>query len=372
MSLRKLIGGAWVLLLCGSCLLWAQGQSPKPARVPSGATSTKAGAATRLLDANDGLTILGAALEGRYKMESRSDCSHLVHAIYEKAGFPYKYQPSSDLYAGIDEFQRVSQPQPGDLIVWPGHAGIVVNPAQHTFFSALRSGFGMQPYDSGYWRRRGRPHFLRYVKATSQTVLAANRMATLQPAGLRSSENENPSAENLPEISPDELDAEPEQVSTAPEYPAAILVHAAHPKPEQLTVALWQQFHAAGDTLQSRHALAPPPALVAFDRFEVQKVQLKGERGHVQIRMVNTVAVSGSAAHSKKAREIQTWNLYRVSAEDWEIALPTNAVYLPRESAVRLLAHQLSALTDTSSSEPANSDQKVQLARWLNLLLESH
>src|SRR5262249_31566077 len=133
----------------------------------------------------DGLTILGAALEGRYKTESRSDCSHLVHAIYEKAGFPYKYQKSTDLYAGVEEFRRVTQPQPGDLIVWIGHAGIVVSPTQRTFYSALRSGFGMQPYDSVYWKRRGRAHFFRYVKPGPQPVLAAKRTPALKATGFQ-------------------------------------------------------------------------------------------------------------------------------------------------------------------------------------------
>ena len=80
-------------------------------------------------------------------------------------GFPDQYQTSRELFAGnAPDFRRVSQPQPGDLIVWPGHAGVVVNPAQRTFYSSLRSGFGVQPYDSFYWKGRGRPRFFRYVK----------------------------------------------------------------------------------------------------------------------------------------------------------------------------------------------------------------
>ena len=48
-----------------------------------------------------------------------ADCSHLVHAIYLQAGFPYPYASSSDLYDGTDDFRRVNRPQPGDLVVWP-------------------------------------------------------------------------------------------------------------------------------------------------------------------------------------------------------------------------------------------------------------
>ena len=63
-------------------------------------------------------------------------------------GFPYAYAPSIELYSGIDQFQRGNHPQAGDLAVWRGHAGIVVNPVQHSFFSLLRSGAGVESYDS--------------------------------------------------------------------------------------------------------------------------------------------------------------------------------------------------------------------------------
>src|SRR5207244_5564867 len=93
--------------------------------------------------------------------------SHLVHAIYLRAGFPYAYVRSSDLYKGIDEFQRVADPQPGDLVVWRGHVGIIVNPAQHIFFSAMRSGPGIDAYDAAYWKRRGKVRFFRYIEVRS-------------------------------------------------------------------------------------------------------------------------------------------------------------------------------------------------------------
>src|SRR5260221_6604066 len=96
-----------------------------------------------LLTLSDRLAILGAALDSRRHADFPSDCSHLVHELYGRAGFPYEYASSSDLYTGIDEFRRVASPQPGDLAVWHGHAGIVINPTQHSFFSVLSSGPGV-------------------------------------------------------------------------------------------------------------------------------------------------------------------------------------------------------------------------------------
>src|SRR6185437_1444905 len=90
------------------------------------------------------------------------DCSHFVNSIFQQAGLYYKYEPSRVLYRGTAAFRRVYRPQPGDLIVWPGHVGIVVDPEHTTFISALRRGVRISSYTSRYWRRRGHARFLRY------------------------------------------------------------------------------------------------------------------------------------------------------------------------------------------------------------------
>lgn len=91
------------------------------------------------------------------------DCSHFVQSLFERAGLYYGYAPSRVLYAGMSGFKRVYRPRPGDLIVWPGHVGIVVDPDEETFVSALRSGVKTASYTSRYWKRRGHPRFFRYL-----------------------------------------------------------------------------------------------------------------------------------------------------------------------------------------------------------------
>jgi NlpC/P60 family len=117
---------------------------------------------------DDGLALIAAALDSKTRLYSLGDCSHLVHAIYKRAGFTYVYARSSDLYLGVEEFVRVAGPQPGDLVVWPGHVGIVIRPSRHVFFSLMRRGPGIDDYEAPYWTRRGRARFYRYV----QNVLA--------------------------------------------------------------------------------------------------------------------------------------------------------------------------------------------------------
>lgn len=94
--------------------------------------------------------------------ETTLDCSHFVNSLFEAIGLSYDYQPSRILYGGTDVFKRIYRPAIGDLIVWPGHVGIVVDPDERTFVSALRTGVKVATYTSRYWKRRGHPRFLRY------------------------------------------------------------------------------------------------------------------------------------------------------------------------------------------------------------------
>ncbi len=146
-----------------------------------------------LVNSDQGLAILGAALESRRPTDSNADCSNLVHTIYERAGFTYSYSNSSELYRGIKEFRRVLHPQPGDLVVWRGHVGIVISPVQHSFFSAMRSGRGVEFYDSPYWQARGWPRFFRYLKAASRTQFSASSgNANLKPTSSSKAESHVP------------------------------------------------------------------------------------------------------------------------------------------------------------------------------------
>lgn len=118
----------------------------------------------RALSADDRLAVIASALDSKTPRFAERDCSHLVHTIYERAGFSYAYASSDDLYDGVQGFERVAQPQTGDLVVWRGHAGIVIRPSRHVFFSFLHAGPGTDDYRSRYWRGRGEPRFYRYIK----------------------------------------------------------------------------------------------------------------------------------------------------------------------------------------------------------------
>src|SRR5436309_2108078 len=117
---------------------------------------------SKLLGAREGTELARMALQYRPDDGVTPDCSHLVNQIYREAGLNFRFASSSEIYAGIDPFQRVRHPQPGDLIVWRCHVGVVVNPREHSFYSSLRSGLNTDYYYADYWTCRGTPRFYRY------------------------------------------------------------------------------------------------------------------------------------------------------------------------------------------------------------------
>jgi len=134
----------------------------------------------RAVTLEQGLEIIDSATEHYPQVSDKPDCSHLVHEIYRFAGYTYRYASSSDLYWGTGEFLRVWKPQPGDLVAWRGHVGLVVNPANHSFYSSLRTGLHTEDYTSTYWRRRGIPRFYRYRLKNGLGSEAATRRKRTQ------------------------------------------------------------------------------------------------------------------------------------------------------------------------------------------------
>ncbi len=324
--------------------------------------------ATRSLNLSEGLAILGAALESRRRGKSGSDCSHLVQAIYERAGFPYSYANSSELYEGVDQFRRVAILQPGDLAVWHGHVGIVVNPAQHSFFSLLRSGRGVETYDSPYWKRRGFPRFFRYVKATPGDALPASTWnASLTPVSweVRSpGQGANLSRAEAP------LPVQPPVQS----MPANVLVRVSNSvklAPDQLSAALLKTFRDFEPALRSDNLFRLTQSLTVFDQFEVKTIQTSGNQGWAEVQIHEVMTLAPLGAKINRLWERQRWPLRRHDKNSWELTLPQNATYLSQEIAVRVLAHQLANLADSGSNSANVSDQKAELARLLSSLLEN-
>lgn len=188
--LNALLAG--IALVC-ACLVVAAAAKAQGTEV-----GAESGAPARLLTAKEGRAIVNVAWQQDLPDHGARDCSHLVHEIYATAGLAYPYASSYEIYAGTENFARVKYPHPGDLIAWPGHVGIVVDPLQHSFYSLVRTGLQEQDYTSPYWKSRGRPRFFRF-RVEKGVVLTAARTPNSSNDAMRTKAAPAGPAENREE-----------------------------------------------------------------------------------------------------------------------------------------------------------------------------
>ena len=327
----------------------------------------------RLLSPNEGLAILSAALDSRHhSADFSADCSHFVHELYESAGFTYQYASSSDLYEGTDDFRRVASPQVGDLAVWRGHAGIVVNPDQHSFFSVLHSGPGVDSYDSPYWKQRGRPRFFRYLKPAPGGVNTSIRNASWQPMVRNEADSDEPATSapvrDLSKDSPNESAPSAKLAETNSETSRVVVLNSARPNSEQVRTAFLQACSASEEMLRGRDPFKLAQSLIVFDQFEVKKMHTTGNQGWIEVQIDELVSLTGGRVEGHQQSERQRWTLRRMGNKSWKLIPLRNAIYLPRQKAERILAHDLAELADDTPGDTSDTQKKAELARLLDVL----
>lgn len=378
--MRVYAKSALLLLVAGpACISALAQQNPERPNAPYHNSGLRQSAPDfRLLTVDEGLAVLAAALDTRHHRGFTSDCSHFVHGLYERAGFPYAYAASSDLYTGIDQFERVTTPQAGDLVVWPGHVGIVVSSVQHSFFSLLRSGAGVEPYDSAYWRRRGHPRFFRYVKGNPATGRGTSlRNASLNPAHGEDAASEERTADDSESSRADDFsptnDRRPARTAGAQAATATItqvvVVNTPHPTPEQVRAAFMQSCADSEESLRGRDFFSLTRPVVVFDHFIVRKLHIAGEQGWAEVEIDERVSVTAGKSEARTGAERQRWPLIHRGHTVWELTPPQRTIYLPQEIAAHLTAQRLAQLTK-GGEIASDRNQKTELAQLLNLLLQ--
>jgi hypothetical protein len=346
----------------------------------------------RLLTRDEGLAIVDAisdhhkSLRGKH---AKPDCSHLVNDIYDWAGFPYSYAKSADLYRGQASFVRVNAPQPGDLIVWRGHVGVVFDPRQHLFYSSLRSGLDTEDYTSAYWRRRGTPRFYRYRATSDQTILTARRVSPqngLEGDNFRTqlvsqSVSGEPrtnvrSRDSLEPVSDSTDDLPIQQTSDSEEIrhtaPSNVLINIGNKKPttEQVKEAISQTYQSFSQALNADSLLHSKSPVVIFTQLRVERLEFKGKHGWADISIDTEATLTSGALDKSAHRDEQRWEMQHAKS-GWTIVAPTQNIYVPRAFAVRIFAQQLAQLTDENSASMtvASDSQQGRLASLLNTLL---
>jgi len=341
----------------------------------------------RLLSTDEGLILVNTASKQRGKAGQKTDCSHLVHQIYELSGFPYPYASSYDLYGGIDNFRRVSLPRSGDLIVWPGHVGIVINVVQHTFYSSVSTGFRTEYYDGPYWRTLGRPRFYRYVLPVPAELATTTASAPAIKSGARSNTLVAPVHKENADAPPFGTDltatkVEPPAPSPNPTtplhrpspLPTSIMIGAAANRPTDVEVgdAISEFNIAAGNLLRDWIAEDSEGAILVYDKLHVDRLELKHDRGWVNAEVEGRLSIAGKGIEGKRRVEKLRWELRR-TPQGWRLQVPANRAYVPRDVAVRVLAGQLALLTqnETASDDLDRSlHQQRVIVRTLGFLFD--
>jgi hypothetical protein len=376
----------FLLVLGGSTLAFAgarqQGEGSSAYRVSGETTSHGTQTGFQPLTRSEGSAILKVALNSPQRRGAALDCSHFVHGIYERAGFTYQYASSSDLYDGTDEFRRVTNPQPGDLAVWRGHAGIIVDPANHTFVSILRSGLGTDFYDSRYWKRRGHPRFYRYIKqAPNYRVTESIRRASLRGStnGRTGAGDSETRADDFPqpvdESSPPVLAQHPASTSasaspSAPLRGRVLTLSSARPNADDVRWTFLQDCADSERRLHDRSLFKSLQPIVVFDHFDVVKLHLAKNKGWADVEIDEVMLINGGRVEGRKMHSRQRWTLNRNGSKTWELSPAMNATYLPQRAAERIVTRELAQLTETDSDTISDNHEKAELARLLNRLFE--
>jgi hypothetical protein len=345
----------------------------------------------RLITRDEGLAIVDAISDHHRSLRgkrAKPDCSHLVNDIYDLAGFPFPYAKSADLYRGHASFVRVSAPQPGDLIVWRGHVGLVLDPQQHFFYSSLRFGLETEDYTSAYWRRRGTPRFYRYRAASDQTILTARQIAprndlegNFRTQLVSQSTSDEPrtnvtSRDSLGPLPASDDDSPNSHVSNTDEIahtaPSKTAINIGNRKPttEQVKEAISKMYQSVSQDLNADSLLHSKSPVAIFTQLRVERLDFKGKHGWADIS-IDTEELLTSGKLDKLARhDEQHWEMQHAKS-GWTITAPTQNIYVPRAFAVRIFAQQLAQLTGQSVTDVTvnAASEESHLASLLNTLL---
>jgi len=374
-------------LALAACLAGACLGAGSLAQAQGTSASQDSGSNSRLLTAKEGRAIVDAARDQDRPARGAQDCSHLVHQTYLSAGFEYPYASSFELYAGNENFERVKYSQPGDLIVWPGHAGIVVDPLHHSFYSLVSTGLEAQNYEGSYWRSRGRPRFYRYKVENAEILTAVKAPASARAAKSKKPRETAPVIEARTPVAVSASNRPPKGAYGAPplpasavapttfEVPQSIIIAAGNTSPTSSQVAegISELSNASGNVLRADGLSKLALPVVIFERFHVERLEIKRDHGWARLQIDSRATIAGGETDYKRRREKVRWELRRTES-GWEAITPADRAYVPNDVAVRNVAAQLARLTEkdiAAADQETVLRQESQLANLLSTLLKN-
>ncbi len=340
--------------------------------VPAAAQVFQQDERVRLASREEGEVVVQAAWELRRGLNPKPDCSHFVNAVYTQAGFDYEYASSGDIFDGIDAFQRVQTPQSGDLIVWQGHIGIIVDPGEHSFYSSVLSGFAIEDYRSDYWTSRGHPRFYRYLvdqmhSARLLAYVSARQMTRALnqqsgPAGWLASNRDA----NVQDGVDNKFQAEKTSSKLTPSdteiFDAVFVSLRPEPSREEVRAAVIRAADANSERLFRTAAVDSYPRIAVADEFTVVKLNIHDHSGWAEVEVNETASIQYGRPELKPTTE--RWRLrLRSERQGWILLLPQNRIYLRRDLGIRALANHVALMSQAQGN-------RQELRRTVKLLDE--
>ena len=343
------------LLILGTA--FGQVASSRVADVSGDMGATRSDGNLRLLTWGEGVQIIKVAWKNLSKFDSPIDCSHLVNQIYELAGLHYQYATSNELYRGVDGFEQVRTPQPADLIVWPGHVGVVVNPQKHSFYSSLNSGLKMDEYDSPVWRARGPARFFRFVVQNGERIrtgASESVSARTEKDGLESSPNDNRATSTI--------GSNRQPRGTSPVYADDVFLNGERLKRDGVQRALLGGWSNASEERQERWQEAPEKVIV--EALKIERISVNGDSGTMETKIKSPARFTSEEMQVHSSMIPVTFRLVR-GQNGWKVNGPTGRIYLSGDAAVVAISEHLAAI----ARENASRAEQAEGAALLHSLL---
>jgi NlpC/P60 family len=315
---------------------------------------------SRVASREEGTAIAQLTLQHWPQVRDKPDCSHLVHDIYAEAGLDYDYAASNEIFEGIESFQRVEKPQPGDLVAWRGHVGIVIDPDDHSFYSSVITGFSVSQFDSSYWISRGPRRFYRYKINDLQSARLLERaargkpyLASAGPAPYQANSVNNPVdhennrlAVSVPNRGAVESFADQTRaVDPVTQSPAK-------PTMEQILAAFTKWSDSNAQALLQTGFLNG--RIEILDSFQLNKTETRNNSIWVEFKVKKIALFVDGKMRSSHGTEKVRLSLLRQSGR-WTLLDPANRVFLLRRDAVTMIAGRLARLSrasDTAELKP--------------------
>jgi hypothetical protein len=326
----------------------------------------------RLASREEGEAIVQVAWELRRGLSPKPDCSHFVNAIYAQAGLDYEYARAEEIFDGIDSFRRVHRPQPGDLVVWQGHVGIVIDPDEHSFYSSVLSGFAIEDYRSNYWTARGQPRFYRYVIDDVHKARLDAHLNSLQlmPAAVRSGSARGLLSGREPDLRrstrnpfPDSGTISQSGADDTETSDVAFVSSHMRPSKDEVRAALIHLADANGQRLLQRPAMDPNQSIVLSDQIRVAELSLSDHSGWAELEIKEADSSRSAPGYVKP---IDRWRVSLHRGErGWILLAPQDRVYLRRDAAIRALAGHVAMMSRT----PAHDGEIKKAVKALDELL---